>query len=334
MATPNKSEILAKALEMWKSYQYQRGCGELAETNPEPCELAEDGFLQAAQSELMSSPYKKYESFEQPEKTIRENEKTERLQPENFADIFDVDACLRSGLVLFGGSGCGKSTLGKAIVRKLSANGITSYIVDSSRAWTNEGYDVIEVSRSIDRYEWNRENTVFDVAYLTVNEKTIFANTLAGSLMDDHISGTVEGAEILVLEEAELFLSNNSLRSHALENLLTLVSTGRNFNVRFIAISQVPSGIDKLPIKLCEQRFFGRLSEPNDVRYVKQILPKESVEQLKRLETGCFIAENKGKVQRFKLEIEKPLSTQGFTYSFNSNVPVLETRLISRDSLY
>jgi hypothetical protein len=117
------------------------------------------------------------------------------------------------------------------------------------------------------------------------------------------------------MEESELYISNNSLRKKKLENVLTLVSSGRNFGLRFIAASQVPSMVDKLPIKLCEQRFFGRLSEPNDQRYVKQLLGKEWVEQSKTLGVGEFVSENKGKVQKFKLEMkEKPQAKRQFNF--------------------
>jgi hypothetical protein len=304
---PNREEILARAQQLFAEDCFRNG---VANVTPENDELLENGFFAQAQTELMMNGETRFSQWE-PEKP----ERLER-QNENFDSVPDLDALLRSGTIVLGGSGCGKSTLAKAIVKELLKKGVTSYIIDSSRSWSSERYNVVKVSRDCKSYRWKYENTVFDVCTLSVNEKTIFANALAGSLMSAHISGTVDGAEILVLEEAELFLSNNSLRSHALENLLTLISTGRNFRVRFIAISQVPSGIDKLPIKLCEQRFFGRLSEPNDLRYIKQILLKEWTEELKRLETGCFIAENKGHIDRFRLDLEKPRS-EGFNYAFS-----------------
>jgi energy-coupling factor transporter ATP-binding protein EcfA2 len=317
MTTPCRAEIRQKAQELYAKYQDQCGASELAQNTCEENELKEDGFWSAAVSELMQGENKEWTRY--PDALVRPV-KPQRLEieTENFDEIFDVDALLRSGLVVFGGSGCGKSTLAKAVVRRLAAKGIVSYVVDSSRAWTNEGYDTIEVSRDCKCYIWNSENTVFDVCLLSVDEKVIFADTLARSLLDAHICGTVDRPEILVFEESETYLGNNTLRSKRLEHVLTLVSTGRNFALRYIAISQVPSMIDKLPIKLCEQRFFGRLSEPNDQRYCKAILNKESVEQLKSLTVGNFISENKGKIQKFKLETEKPRGwTQlNFTYQY------------------
>jgi adenosyl cobinamide kinase/adenosyl cobinamide phosphate guanylyltransferase len=312
MTTPTKSEILAKALEIWKSEQYQHGTGQLADINPEPSELAENGFIAAAQSSLMSSPYKKY-GFEEKQEIERPLEKTTA----NFDEVLDVDALLRSGLVIFGGSGCGKSTLAKAIVRRLAEKGVTSYIVDTSMTWLKESYDIVPVSRDCRNYTWRFQNTVFDCAELTMNERIIFVDSLARELLDVHMTGTIDRPEILVFEEAELFLSNNNLRSKKLENVLTFVSTGRNFNLRFIAVSPVPSLIDKLIVKLTEQKIFGRASEPNDLAYIKKILPKPWTEELKSLTVGNFISENKGRIQRCQLDIGKPCGWASFTYQQN-----------------
>jgi hypothetical protein len=44
-----------------------------------------------------------------------------------------------------------------------------------------------------------------------------------------------------------------------------LLTQGANFNIRFIAITQFASMVDKLVVKLAQQRYCGRTSEKNDM---------------------------------------------------------------------
>jgi adenosyl cobinamide kinase/adenosyl cobinamide phosphate guanylyltransferase len=308
MATPNRLEIVEKAKELWHTDRARMGDPSF-NIDPEENELKEGGYLASAASELM------YSSETKNAQWLEKNETLEVSKNESFDTILDVPALLRSGTVIFGGSGCGKSTLAKAVVRKLGEKGIVCYIVDPSRAWLDQGFEVVEVTKDQDSYRWIGQNTVFDVSRLTNNEKVIFVDLLSAELLHGHMNG-VKQFEVAVLEEAELYIGNNSLRRKRLQNVLALLSNGRNFNLRAILISQVPSMVDKLPIKLTEQRVFGRLSEPNDQRYCKQLLGKEWVEQLKSLEVGTFLSENKGMVQRFKIEAKTEAKPKQFNFAW------------------
>jgi hypothetical protein len=60
MQTPTHSEIIERARQLYAEDCFRKGCPELANVNPEISELAENGFLSAARSELMMSEDVRY----------------------------------------------------------------------------------------------------------------------------------------------------------------------------------------------------------------------------------------------------------------------------------
>lgn len=234
---------------------------------------------------------------------MQENFEAKRLN-DILQDVEFLKALLRGGLCIFGASGCGKTVLARELVKTLATKGIIFRIIDPSRAWLDMG-EVVEVSKRQTVYSWDSSTTIFDVSCLNVGDKVNFANAFCGSLLASHIDGNCRN-EIIVLEESELYLQNSTMRSKKCENIATLVSMGRNYNLRYIAISQAPALLDKLFLKLTELKFYGFLSEPNDLNYLKKMLGKTWVEQIATLGIGTFIFQNRRTIQKVKAEIEKP----------------------------
>jgi DNA helicase HerA-like ATPase len=70
---------------------------------------------------------------------------------------------------------------------------------------------------------------------------------------------------------------------------IELVTNGRNFKVRYGTITQFPTMIDRLLIKMTKQRYFGWTNEPDDIRYIASIIGREMAKELPRLDIGEFI---------------------------------------------
>lgn len=97
-----------------------------------------------------------------------------------------------------------------------------------------------------------------------------------------------------------------------------LITQGANFGIRFIAITQFSSMIDKLLPKMAQQRYIGKTSEPNDLAYLSGIIGKHICE-LPFLKRGQFLYWHSGEIGKIQIE---PLtnSKRGIwlTYKFQS----------------
>jgi L-lactate utilization protein LutC len=85
-----------------------------------------------------------------------------------------------------------------------------------------------------------------------------------------------------------------------------LMSEGRNYGVRFMAITQFFASIDKMSMRYMRQRYFGSTNEPRDVEYVEQFFPKSKrqivAESLRSLKAGEFIYMNAEGFQKINIE--------------------------------
>lgn len=321
MTTPCKAQIMEKAQELYAKFQFQAGCPELAKNICEENELKEDGFWSVAVSELMSSPYKRYEDLEQPEKSIKEIEK----KIENFEKkelSFDVDLAIDSGFYVSGTSQSGKSNLAKCIVQKLIQNGIRVFVVDPSKAWTHDSpiKNVLLVDTKINQYLWH-DSTVFDVSALSTRFKVLFVNQLCKDIYEMHVDG-YEPKEFIVFEEAQTYLPQGCTRlairrSSPLESVLDVVTVGANYGLRFGLITQFPALCDKAPIKICQQRYFGWTWERNDTNYVKAFLGKEWATKLQGLQKGEFVYQCRDKTELIKTPCYGQIAhAEGFNYGW------------------
>ena len=67
-------------------------------------------------------------------------------------------------------------------------------------------------------------------------------------------------------------MPNNALCNKRYVETVRPVTQGGNFGIRFIAITQFASMVDKLLVKMAQQRYFGRTSEYNDLRYIHAVI--------------------------------------------------------------
>lgn len=330
--TPTKEMIAKKALELWEAEQYRRGCPELGDLTPEMEELRESGFLSVATSELMRSEsqidaqWKSYaEALEKPKQPER---------PENLAINgvpFDVDLACDSGFYVSGTSQSGKTNLAKLLVQKLIQSGIHVFVVDPSRAWTHDSpiSDMVAVDTTITQYGWSG-STVFDVSALSTRFKVLFVNQLCKDIYEMHVNG-YEQKEFIIFEEAQSYLPQGSMRlatrkASPCESIINLITTGANFNLRYGLISQFSSAVDKLAVKITQQRYIGATWEPNDTAYLKGFLGKTWAEKLKTLARGEFVYQCRGTTELIRTprygQIARAEGQLNFVYQYS---PFLST---------
>jgi hypothetical protein len=310
--TPDKKQILEKALEMWHEQHAREGDPSFAST-PEYSELAESGFVSSAVSELMRSSdtispeWKSYaEKFEKEPKSENFEKKLEATEVP-----FDVGLACDSGFFISGTSQSGKTNLGKCIVQKLICHGITCYVLDPSRAWTHDTptRKIVEVKTDRREYQWEG-NTTFDISTLSARQKLLFVDTFCHDLYASHVAGCT-AKEFVIFEECQLYVPQGSMRlavrrPSPCENVLSLITTGANFNLRFGVVAQFSALVDKAAVKICGQKYIGSTWEPNDVSYLKGFLGKDWAAKLKTLNKGEFVYCCKGMTQLIKTPIFEP----------------------------
>jgi hypothetical protein len=279
MTTPRKSEILEKAVELWFNEQWQNGLR--TSIVPTEQELAEGGYVASARSMLMRNKYRS----EVENKDYLED--VEGLR-------FDVKEAMQTGVFCSGTSGSGKTNLMFHVADRLMQKGVTVYVVDPSQVW-EKGSNVPNVLRVTFpmRVSWQggkpEHSTVFDVSRLTFPQRMQFANLLCKTLLDKAKASEYDPETFVIFEECQLYFYQGSMRSLKQSDAIELVTNGRNYNIRYGIITQFPSMIDKLLIKMTKQKYFGWTNEKNDVEYIQSIIGRENAQELEKLETGEFI---------------------------------------------
>jgi DNA helicase HerA-like ATPase len=186
--------------------------------------------------------------------------KTEILQVEKVP--FDIGLAVDSGFYVSGTSQSGKSNLAKILVEKLINRGIACYVLDSSKAWTHDTpiSNVLLVNTREKRYAW-QSNTTFDISALSARQKVLFVNQFCHDLYAQHVDGYA-AKEFIIFEEAQTYLPQGCTRlairrSSPCENVLDVVTVGANYGLGFGLITQFPALVDKPPVKITQQRYFG-----------------------------------------------------------------------------
>jgi DNA helicase HerA-like ATPase len=223
---------------------------------------------------------------------------------------FNFDEVLETGFYVSGTSGSGKTTLAKHLVRLLQCNNVTVLVLDTSQAWTHNSpiTNVEELKSPLQsNFSYPAVDTVFDMSRLKIAERFLFANAICQSVMDSRVDTPDPKALpwiFLIFEEAQLYLPNGCMRSlRKYGSVLDVVTVGRNYNVRFGIISQFPANIDKAPVKICQQRYFGWSTEKNDISYIKSFLEKKDVEEVKKLQKLEFVYQCRGRTEKFKIDL-------------------------------
>jgi len=214
----------------------------------------------------------------------------------------DVKEVLKSGYIATGTSGSGKTYLSFHVAKKLSKtklNGrdIIVMVFDSSKAWQKLSHidyviDVNEMCTNNKTFKFFMQDTIFDISGLTYPERIRFVDRICEYLLKLRKKTLLPTSPYIfvIFEEAQMYFYQGSMRSpKKTPNCIELITVGRNFGLRYGAITQFPSMIDKLLIKMTKQRYFGWTSETNDVDYIESIIGSEWGDELKKLMEREFI---------------------------------------------
>jgi len=304
MTTPTKEEIIKRATELWRMDRMRNG--QPLDITPEENELKEEGFLWLAQLELMREPNQNQEyagQFKDLDK-IDSHLTQPAEQPLFITKPFSVDTIelMKTGVFVTGTRQSGKSNLAKLIVQRLILEGVTVFVVDPTAVWLDYGLPVLVVTEPNEKQliSWQQRNTVFDTSQLSPYWQQRFVELFNKAILETAILSMPHTPKtVCVYEEAHTPMPLNRLGSNNYRETQRLLTQGANFNVSFVAITQFSSMIDKLPVKAAQQRYFGKTSEPNDLKYLKAYLG-ENVKQLPSLPLGQFLYMQSGKLNRIK----------------------------------
>jgi len=277
MTTPRKSEIEKHATELYVQECYRSGHPELAETNPTRQELSQDGFLQAAQSELMRDRAKtQIEEW----KNYNETEYCESLED------FPVEAIAREGSFVVGGRGCGKTNLLKILVQRMINRKIRVKVLDSCLAWKGYPLPTVRVKKLEAFQKWN---TIYDLSRLSVLEARELVSKMMARDVQEAIALTDAGVKpkcVYVLEEAQNLIPSNSLRAKRFMEISRFVTQGRNFGLSYVCSTQRLSSVDINLIEISGVRYWFKLEGHRSLVKARYWLDKYTVWRLRDLPVG------------------------------------------------
>lgn len=285
MTTPKRSEIEARARELWFADRLRREGSQGLEINPEVEELEEEGFLWSARNELMrhTDQYKAHLLEE-----LAQNPSDLKEKPKSVLS-FPIETIMKEGSITVGGRGCGKSNLVKLIVQQALSHRIQVKVFDSSLSWKDYPLPKIRIKRDIPE---NKTDTIYDLCRLSVIEMRDFVKGMMEEDMKRAIDLTDLGVStplLYVLEEVQNLIWSNSLRSLKNQEISRFICQGRNFNLSYIGITQRLSSVDVNLVEISGVKFWMKLEGENNLRKARAWLPKYNVWRLRQLEVGhCY----------------------------------------------
>lgn len=209
--------------------------------------------------------------------------------------LADIELMKKRGTAIFGNRGSGKSNLSKLLIRQLIEQNVTVKVFDPSQTHTQESdikhYQVIRPHTDLqDVYDNPYQNMIFDTSRLYPTEQKIFISLIMAS--DFLEASEVSRSNWLchIVEECQLVLNSSVLRSKEGQEALRWVTTGRNFKLTYLIVSQRPSLVSTTAISLTGCRYFGQLDEPNDLSKLKKFIRnKEILASVPDLKVGQFV---------------------------------------------
>jgi len=293
---PNRKQVLEKAIEMFHIERARNGDPSFNIT-PTEQELKENGFIQSAMSQLMSNMHK----------ATLENDYLD--YPQEFS--VDLQELFESNALILGSRHVGKSDIAMMICDKAIEHDAIVVIFDPSTDWIARSniprFVKIEPYRLL---EVPSESVIYDISLLAPNQSQRIVENFAKKLFESQVMCQNRKQHLVVFEEAHTYFSQGCMRAKALANCVRLVSVGRNVNISCLLVSQFASLLDKFVVKhSLSQAWFGFTREPNDLKYLKQILGKNS-EYLTKLESGEFLfldrtGVNKVVVESYETKVQK-----------------------------
>jgi hypothetical protein len=291
MTTPNRKAIIEKAVELFHADRFRNGDPAFA-ISPTEQELAENGCLSAAQSELMRDTTK----------NVSEEWKGYDEKLETVVDFqFDTKEAMRTTTFVSGSRGVGKSDVCMRIAEQLQNEGIIVIAFDPSMDWRKrsniEKYITVKPFSELPIPE---TSTIFDISRLTPNQAQQCVEGFSKKLFEFQIDNSAKRFYI-IFEESQIYFPLFALSSKNTQNTMRVLTVGRNFNISLAAISQFPALVSKELVKHSQQIWIGCCAEPNTLKYWHGLIGKYS-EKLRRLSNGQFVYYCRNKISLTEIE--------------------------------
>jgi len=303
MTTPNKQEIIQKAIELWKSDQVKAGCVQLAEINPEIEELRESGYIASAQSELMRDGYRNQienKDFYEMKENLAKNEIKIGL-PLDFLE------CERSNLLVSGCNQQGKSLTAMAISSLLERQGWQVVVFDNSSVWKQKSNiaTCYVVNETVSDYLLStHDSAIFNISLLTSEQQKSFVETVLRNIWNLRIKLKLDTWLLLVFEEFQLYAKN--VRGSLSQNLLRIMTVGANLRIRVLGITCDLALVDPAFIRLCQQRYHFKLgNEPNANQRFRRYYGEDWLKEALKLNIGECVYVNNDKLSLAKIPLFK-----------------------------
>lgn len=228
---------------------------------------------------------------------------------------FDVETAHKSGFFISGTSGSGKTNLAFHLAKILLETGTIVHIFDPSQAWVKRfilpHYESREENKHINFNP--QKSMVFDISRLYIGSMRKFVEVVVNAVFMSKINSVSSIQNFLIFEEAQLYFNQGCFKggkTSDCKEALRVYTVGRNFGIRCGLITQFPANVDKLAVKMSEQRYFGQTQEKNDVEYISHFIEKEFSSQLQSLKVGEFIYDFGVKTKK----IQSPIFVKGEKY--------------------
>jgi len=222
---------------------------------------------------------------------------------------FNLAEAKDTGFFECGTSQSGKTTLAKHLVDYLMRQGVIVDVLDVSRAWANDTplqevitvphapHGEIEISIPLNR------SVVLDMSPLSFAERKQFVNRFVDVAYRAHMAMGYKASphRFIIFEEAQTYFPNGCFRSAKNYSApIDLVTVGANYNIRFGLITQFPAMVDKAPVKIAQQRYFGWTTEKNDLDYIKAFIGKGHLDAIRNLRKGEFLYQCRNDITKFQ----------------------------------
>lgn len=271
MTTPTKNEIRDKAIEL-----FEKSNGHLPSITPENSELRENGLWFEARNELMRS-VETYDlaQLEQIANSLGYSLKKDKgaylkscVKANMFEIPFDVEEAKKSNILISGTNHTGKSRLACGIVSILKKLDWRIVCFDNSGIWREiSDLPFVETIEG-DRLVIEDLNKIYDLSFLTPKSQRQAVDRFFQEYWAilRHTPKRRRRHTLVVLEEFQTYGRN----SRYSDNLARIMCTGRNLKIRVLAVAVDLALIDPFFIRLCQQRYHGRLGiEENSKRKFK-----------------------------------------------------------------
>ncbi len=287
--TPSRQQITERAFKRNMERNFH-----ISSISPEIDELRESGDYESARIELMQSQDAEYKAYvEQCARELglirEEIEIGKQIKPYEFQ--IDIQEALRSGVFICGGKGTTKTNLAKIIVDRMLKLGYVVKVFDISKAWLKSSIPYyVEVKTGFEIHDDLYQSIVYDLSQLTPKKlKRFIARVLElewnkqTNISEDQRKWIIYG-----FEETQMLTPQGSLRSNESQQTLRVMTSGRNYDIGYIAITQRAALCDTSVFELSFQRYFARLDGANDKSKVSEYIGSLAY-ALEKLKIGEFM---------------------------------------------